>query len=63
MRGIDLLASPFAGATCQGHALTCTPLCHEGGQRVRQDFRSKGVRWHNYRHAHCCGGMDVIVVE
>jgi hypothetical protein len=63
MRGVDLLASPFAGVTCQGHGLTCTPLCREGGQRVRQDFRSEGVRWHNYHHARCYGGMDVIVVE
>jgi hypothetical protein len=50
MRGVDLLASPFIGATCWSHALTCTSLCHEDGRRVRQDFRSEGVRWHNCRH-------------
>jgi hypothetical protein len=43
MRGIDLLASPFAGVTCRGHALTYTPLCYEGGRRVRRDFRSEGL--------------------
>jgi hypothetical protein len=63
VRDVDLLASPFASATCRGHALTCTSLCHEGGRRVRQDFRSEGVRWHSCRHPRCCGGMDVVVVE
>jgi hypothetical protein len=28
--GVDLLASPSAGAMCCGHALSCAPLCHRG---------------------------------
>jgi hypothetical protein len=27
--GVDLLASPSAGATCYGHALSCVPLAIE----------------------------------
>jgi hypothetical protein len=63
MRGIDLLASPSVGATCHGHALTCMPLFHEGGQCVRPGFHGEGVRWHSCRHPHCCRGMDIVVVE
>jgi hypothetical protein len=63
VRGIDLLASPSAGVTCHGHALTCTPLCREGGRRMRRDYRSEEVRWHSCRHPYCCGGMDVVVAE
>jgi hypothetical protein len=60
---IDLLASPSTGATCRGHALTYTPLCHEGGRCMRLYFRRKEVRWHSCRHPRCYGGMDVVVVE
>jgi hypothetical protein len=28
--GIDLLASPSAGAACCGHASSCAPLCRPG---------------------------------
>jgi hypothetical protein len=28
---VDLLSPLSAGVTCCGHALTCMPLCHEGG--------------------------------
>jgi hypothetical protein len=63
VRGVDLLASAFTGASCQGHALTCMSLCHEGGRCMRRDFCGEGVRWHNCHHPNCCGGMDVIVVE
>jgi hypothetical protein len=63
VRGVDLLASPFAGASCRSHALTCTSLCHEGGRCVRRDFRGEGVRWHSCRHPRCCRNRDVIVIE
>jgi hypothetical protein len=63
MRDVDLLASPFAGVMCRGHALTCTPLCHEGGRCVRWNFRSEGVRWHSCHHPRCCGAMNVVVGE
>jgi hypothetical protein len=61
--GIDLLASPSASVTCRGHALTCMPLCREGGWHVRPSFCSEEVWWHSCRHPRCCGGMDVVVVE
>jgi hypothetical protein len=63
MRGVDLLAPLSAGAMYRGHTLTCTPLYREDGRRVRLDFRSEEVWWHSYHHPHCCGGMDVVVVE
>jgi hypothetical protein len=63
VRGVDLLASPSAGATCRDHALTCTSLCREGGRRVRLDFRSEEVRWHSCRHPRRYGGMDVVMVQ
>jgi hypothetical protein len=63
MRALIFWASPFTGVTCQGHALTCVPLCHEGGRCMHRDFRSEGVRWHGCRHPRCCGGMDVVMGE
>jgi hypothetical protein len=63
MWGVDLLASPSTGAMCCGHALTCMPLCYEGGRHVRLDFCSEGVMWHSCCHPRCCWSMDVVMVE
>jgi hypothetical protein len=43
MQGVDLLTSPFAGATHWGHALTCTPLCREVDGAYAGIFVARGL--------------------